>query len=180
MLNANFAAFHRNKAGSHRKVRGESCVDFRYRNVEKWFEERRAIRTPSISTTVKPPPGLKRGSRDTDLWNKEELAIPTYNEFQFSDTDLIENTVNLLPKRWYTSKWPNGYADGIRNVWFQLPPDIEEGYCVDESDDLPLTIYESGRVALNSLPFIDLVSYDFYMTAFQEYYKMFNSCYNYN
>lgn len=180
MVEANFSAFHRNKAGSHRQVQRESFVDFRFRNVEKWFEERRAVRAPNASTVVKPPPGLKRGSRDADLWNKDELAIPTYDEFQFSDTDLTENAVNLLPKRWYSCKWRNGYVDGIRGVWFQLSPDIEEGDYVNESDDLPLTIYESGRAALDSLPFVDLTGYNFYMTVFQEYYKMFNSCYHYN
>jgi hypothetical protein len=184
MLEANFSAFHRNKKGVNREVLGKSCVDFRFRNVEKWFEERRhyaRVSPPSSNGNTasrSPPPGLKRGARYMDLWSKDELRIPTYDEFKFSETSSVEETANLLPKGWYSSKWQNGWAYGIRNVWFLLPPDIEEDDCDMESDDLPLNVYEGGRAALDSLPFVDYLQYNFYMTVYQEYFKMFRSSLN--
>jgi hypothetical protein len=181
MLEANFAAFHRNKKGGHREVIGRSCVDFRFRNVEKWFDERRAVRTQPPIPSVKrvsyrlPPPGLKREAKDADIWDKDELVIPTYDTFQFTpNTNEVKDCVNLLPDNWYSEKWRN-YLDNTRSDWFALPPKAEEGDCVTESDDLPFAIYQSGRAALDSLPFVNAVDYNYYMVVFQEYYKMFNS-----
>jgi hypothetical protein len=164
--------------------------------LEKWFDERRqtvrvsstsasASASPpptntSVNTTVTcqslppSPPGLKRWAKNTDFWNKDELHIPTYDEFVFKDAGPSKKSTNLLPENWYANKWRSGYTNDVCSAWFVLPPNVEEGDCYVESDDLPLDVYKSGRAALDSLPFVGDIQYDFYMTIFQEYYRAFN------
>jgi hypothetical protein len=183
-----FSAFHRNKKGRRSPTSTDSSIDFRFRNAEKWFDERRNARLSTVSDPSKPiivsnkspPPGLKRGAKDVDFWESEELYIPSYNAFTYNELDTEENRVNLLPDWWHTNKW-NGSVEELRSVWFQMPPDIEEGYVVDASIDLPVLIYQSGISAVDSLPFINSIQHDCYMALFQQYYHMFmytNSIYN--
>jgi len=178
-----FSAFHRNKKGRRSPTSTDSSIDFRFRNAEKWFDERRVARQPAVTTppnAPKPPavsnrsspPGLKRGSKDVDFWNRDELCIPSYDKFQYNEMGVEEQTVNLLPDWWHIGKW-NGSVNELCSEWFQMPPDIEEGECIDASIDLPVLIYQSGQSAVDSLPFIDSLQQGIYMDIFQQYYYMF-------
>jgi hypothetical protein len=180
-LGGDFSAFHRNKKGRRSPTSADSSIDFRFRNAEKWFDERRATRLTTVASNASkppvvsnrsPPPGLKRGSKDVDFWDYNELCIPSYDKFEYNEMGVEEQTVNLLPDWWHTAKW-NDYVNELCSEWFQMPPDIEEGECIDASIDLPVLIYQSGQSAIDSLPFVDLLQQGFYMDIFQQYYHMF-------
>jgi hypothetical protein len=168
---ADFSAFRRNKTGYRRsppsQFASDSSIDFRFRNAEKWFQERRALRSA-------PPPGLKK---PVPLpLALEEIRIPSYDDFDYVGTDVMpDSCVRLLPDNWESVKWQQGMANDVRAAWFRLPPEIQEGECAETSLDLPLLIYESGRTALEALPFMGLVQHDYYMLLFQCYYNMYLS-----
>jgi hypothetical protein len=176
-LGGDFSAFHRNKKGRRSPTSADSSIDFRFRNAEKWFDERRSARNivtnkPTV-TNKSPPPGLKRGAKYVDFWELDELRIPPYDKFDYIDRESNITTENLLPEWWHTSKWTEHSLEELRSAWFHVPPKIQEGDCVDMSLDLPVLIYQSGASAVDSLPFVDLLQQGFYMDVFQQYYHMF-------
>lgn len=178
MRQSNFSAFHRNRY-SYKKSRDDSQIDFRFRNAEKWFDERKAEKTSDISSPVSkpvivtpitrrsPPPGLS-----IHPYTIDELRIPSYDEFKYDDREeAVADSADLLPTNWQLIKMLENTKD-IRLAGFTLPPDIEEGECIDDSIDLPINMYEVGCVALDALPFNDLQQRDFYMDVFCNYFNV--------
>jgi hypothetical protein len=168
MSGANFSAFRRHKSGHWRfpsTSSSDSSIDFRFRNAEKWFDERR--RTLSAA-----PPGLKTPvSPSSDL---EEIRIPSYDNFDYVGSELAPDTyMNLLPDNWESIKWRDGMVNDVRTAWFRLPPDIQEGECTEYSVDLPLFIYKCGQTILNALPFNNLAQDDYFIMLFQHYYNKY-------
>lgn len=166
MSRANFSAFYRNKSGYRRPPpTSDSSIDFRFRNAEKWFEERRVFRA------APPSPGLKKSVHSPS--ESEEISnIPSYDCFDYTGSELEpDKYVNLLPDNWESLKWQQGMAEDVRSEWFTLPPSIQEGKCTEYSSDLPLFIYECGQTTLNALPFYNMLQHDYFMLAFQYYYN---------
>jgi hypothetical protein len=165
MSGGNFSAFYRNKSGYRRSPPSSSnaSIDFRFRNAEKWFDERRAfLKPPGLKKPVPPPSDL------------DEICIPSYDEFDYVGSNLEpDSCVNLLPDNWESIKWRQGMAKDVRSAWFRLPPDIQEGECKEYSVDLPLFVYNCGQISLNAIPSDILAQHDYFMMVFQHYYNKY-------
>lgn len=182
MREANFSAFYRNKR-SYREA-SDSSIDFRFRNMEKWIEERKAVKsvpvpipdpvTPNMSETInkknihRVPPGLTK---------VDDIHIPSYDDFLYDENSTKDEpiwSVDLLPPNWQIIKSLHNIKD-IRLAGYNLPPHIEIGDCDNNNDDLPLNMYEAGDIALDALPFTDNTQRDFYMNIFCTYFNLLNN-----